>query len=111
MRSSSRSTSPPPPWLGGGGFTVIVADAEFDCPVLDDVQLSVNVTLKGDATTTGSVIGALPLVISVVPAQPSPVPPPLAVQPVALVELHDRVVDWPDMIEVGEADRDTVSGG
>jgi hypothetical protein len=72
---------------------VIWVDAELDWPVVEEVQLSVNVTLSGDATTTGSVTAALPLMGRVVPDQPSPMPPPLAAQLVAFVEFHDSVVD------------------
>ena len=36
---------------------------------------------------------------------------PLAVQGVALVELHESVEDWPEVIEEGEAPRDTVGDG
>ena len=75
------------------------------------LHVSVNVSVRGEATTTGSVICALPLVARVVPDHPSPVPPPLAVQLVAFTDVHVNVVDCPEAMEVGEAERDVVRAG
>jgi len=40
-----------------------------------------------------------------------PVQPPDAVQEVALVEDQERVEDWPEVIEEGEEERETVGAG
>ena len=101
----------PPPLELGVGFRATFMDAGVDWPVLALSQVSVNVRLNGDATTTASVIAALPLVARAVPVQPSSVPPPLAMHAVALAEVQVSVVDWPEAIVVGDAVRDTVSAG
>jgi hypothetical protein len=59
---------------------------------------------------TASVTLWLPLV-AFVPGQPSLGPPPVAVQLVALDEVHVSVVDCPAVMVVGEAEIDTVTGG
>jgi hypothetical protein len=88
-----------------------LTDAGVDWPVPELLHVSVNVSVRGEATTTGSVIGALPRVARAVPDQPSSVPPPLPVQVVAFTEVHVNVVDCPELTEVGEAERVTVRAG
>ena len=56
-------------------------------------------------------MAVLPLVARVVPAQPSLVPPPLATQVLALIEVHVSVVELPEVIVVGDAVKDTDRAG
>ena len=88
-----------------------MTDAGVDWPVPELLHVRVYVSVSGEATATGSMIAALPLVACVVPAQPSLVPPPLATQVLALAEVQVSVVDLPEVIVVGDAARDTVRDG
>ena len=88
-----------------------MTDAGVDWPVPELLQVKVYVSVSGEATTTGSVMAALPLVACVVPAQPSLVPPPLAAQVLALAEVHVSRVESPEVIVVGDAVSDTVRAG
>ena len=83
----------------------------MDCLVPELLHVKVYVRASGEATTTGSVMAALPLIARVVPAQPSSVPPPLAMQVLALAEVHVSVVELPEAIVVGDAVRDTDRAG
>jgi hypothetical protein len=56
-------------------------------------------------------MAALPLVARDEPAQPSSVPPPLAIHVLALAEVHVNIVELPDEIVVGDAFRVTVRAG
>jgi hypothetical protein len=71
----------------------------------------VYVSVRVDASTTGSLITALPLVARIDPAQPSSVPPPLAVQLLAFAAVQVSVVELPEVMVAGDAVRDTVSAG
>jgi hypothetical protein len=54
------------------------------------------------------------VVLGVTEAEPETTPPvekPVPVQDVAFVEDQDRVEDWPEVIEVGLAERVTVGRG
>lgn len=88
-----------------------MTDAGVDWLVPELLHVKVYVRVSGDATTTVSVMAALPLVARVVPAQPSFVPPPLATQVFALAEVQVSVVELPEAIVVGDATRDTERAG
>jgi hypothetical protein len=66
--------------------------------------------LSGFAATKDSVKVALPLVALAL-GHVSLTPPPVAVQLLALVELHVSVVDRPAVMVVGDAESDAVTTG
>jgi hypothetical protein len=107
----TKSIAPPPDLEGGGLLSVTLAVACPDKPLPVELHVMPNVSITDAvAVANGSVIVWLPLV-ALAPAQLSPEPPPVAVQPVALVDVHVSVVDWPAVIVEGDADSVAVTVG
>jgi hypothetical protein len=84
---------PPPPQLADTWFSVALAEALSDSPLVVEVQVIPKVNTTDEVSrATASVAGWVSLV-AFVPAQLSPAPPPVAVQLVALEDFHVSVVD------------------
>jgi hypothetical protein len=107
----NRSMAPPPDLLGAALLSVTTAVACADNPLAVELHVTPKVSFTdAEVVAKGSVMVWLPLA-DLVPAQLSPEPPPVAVQPVAFVDAQVRVVDWPAVIEVGDADSVAVTAG
>jgi hypothetical protein len=81
-----------------------------DSPLTVELQLMAKLNADCASRATASVRVWLPLV-AFVPGQLSLGPPPVAVQLVALDDVHVSVVVPPAVMVVGEAEIDTVTGG
>ena len=110
--SGLNAPPPPPPELGADELSsVTLADAEADNPLVVELQVIPKVnTTDAVSRATGSVTVWLPLV-ALVPAQLSSAPPPVAVQPVAFEDVQVRVVDFPAVMVVGNAEIVAVTAG
>jgi hypothetical protein len=88
-----------------------LTDAASDSPLVVELQVIAKVNTTDETSRAkGSIMVSIPLV-ALVPAQLSSVPPPVAVQVVALADVHVRVVDFPAMIVVGDAEIVVVTRG
>jgi hypothetical protein len=100
-----------PPELAAAWFSVTLADALPDSPLVVELQVIPKISVTDEVSrANGSVTVWLPLV-AFVPAQLSSGPPPVAVQLVALDDFHVSVVDFPAVMVVGDADSAAVTVG
>jgi len=109
---------PPPPELAGGGappaaawFSVTFTDALSDSPLVVELQVIPNVSTTDEVSRAADSVTVLLPLVALVPAQLSSVPPPVAVQLVALDDFHVSVVDCPAVMVVGDAEIVAVTTG